>query len=338
MSNGNCSRCGEFKKLTRGFCASKCYRFLRRHEIINKLDKIKSPTKLTDDQHEILTGSLLGDGCIFKNKTKNPYFYIARKLTDIEYVKHQFNYFKDFCNSKDVVSYQIFDQRTKNTYHQCKFVTRTSEVFEAYYTDWYKKVKVLPENLVLTPLICAVWFCDDGCITIDKNTNRLRLKLATHNFTKLENERLCYLLKDILKEHFFLCCDNKKYFISSADSGSKKFVEYIEKYIHSSIKRKITWSKDHFSQLRSYSHLKNRSELELTIKEKQVLIMLLKGYGSPKQIAEKMEWKTQFSKTPSGLSLYLNRFRNKNWVIKSTCPVNYSLTEKGLDICKQLHL
>jgi hypothetical protein len=41
----------------------------------------------------------LGDGCIFKHpEGKYPYFCVARKITDIDYLKYEFEFFKDFCN------------------------------------------------------------------------------------------------------------------------------------------------------------------------------------------------------------------------------------------------
>ncbi len=100
---GECKKCREIKKLTRGYCSSKCYSYLMRHNLLQKIPKIQSPVVFTQMQQEILTGSLLGDGCIFKHPTgRYPYLQIARKLTDIEYLKYEFDFFKEFCNQVEI--------------------------------------------------------------------------------------------------------------------------------------------------------------------------------------------------------------------------------------------
>ena len=55
------------------------------------------PDHLSDIQSEILTGTLLGDACLFSiNKTQNPYLSIKRRLGDAEYLHWQASFFKDF--------------------------------------------------------------------------------------------------------------------------------------------------------------------------------------------------------------------------------------------------
>src|SRR5271155_5724971 len=60
-------------------------------------------TVSTKEQEEILTGSMLGDGCIFQHQScKHPYFYKARKISDLKYLTFEFNFFREFCNYKEV--------------------------------------------------------------------------------------------------------------------------------------------------------------------------------------------------------------------------------------------
>ncbi len=254
---GTCLRCGEFKRLTRDYCATKCYSYLIKNNLINRLPKQESPETLTRIQEEILIGSMLGDGCIFKNKPSvYPYFTITRKIEDISYLKYEFEFFKDFCNHKEVKLTNIFDKRTNRFYQQCKFVTRSAKTFLKYYHQWYcKGYKALPDNLKLTPLICAIWFCDDGCVIKRTNTKRINLKLSTHCFTEIENLLLVNYLSNLLNDYFTIGHDNGKCFIISADSGTKKFIKYIEPHIH--LPRKITWGEDCFNLERSSPWLKN---------------------------------------------------------------------------------
>lgn len=301
---------------------------------------------LSKTQEELLVGALLGDGCVFLHpNAKHPYFYIARKLTDIQYLEYQFQFFRSYCNQSDLKQYDIYDKRTKKTYQQVKFVTRSNVVFDKYYQEWYSGVKRLPEKLELSPLTCAIWFCDDGCVCLDKRTNRLKLKLSTHCFTEHENKRLSHMLYQMLDtEHFAVSQDGGNYYITSADSGTKAFIRYIQNYIPVSMQRKITWNENHFKQSKSASHLKNRGEYYFSEREKQILGILIHGSYTPKSIAIQMHWTNSANKTPSGLTMYLNRFLDNQLVSKHGTkhsyknPMTYSLTTKGLAVCKKLSI
>jgi len=275
---------------------------------------------------------------------KTPYFYIARKLDDLSYLERQFKYFITFCNLKELKKYNIFDKRTGETYHQCKFVTRASEVFNHYYKQWYRDVKILPENLTLTPLICAIWFCDDGSIC--STENRLKFKLATHCFTEEENYRLAGILKTLLREHFGVGHDNGNCFITAADAGAKAFIRYTEGKIAELLPRKVTWTKEQLNAPKSYAQIKNRNILDFNNKEVSILILLLKTPNglSPKSIAKEIGWTTNSGRHPSGLSLYLNRFIKYNWLEKYGTPnsyknpMTYRITDTGREICKLANL
>lgn len=335
---GKCVRCNEFKRLTRGYCATKCYRYAMKNHIIEKIPKEQSPEKLNSIQEQILIGSMLGDGCIFQHKTSTyPYLSVVRKTQDLDYLQYEFQYFKDFCNNKEIKKTEIFDYRTNKTYYQCKFVTRASKAFETYYLQWYANgVKALPRNLpVLTPLTCGIWFCDDGCVTIHKTTKRLRLKLSTHCFTEADNVRLAKHLYDKFNSYFGIGHDDGKSYIVTSDGGAKSFIDYIKNHIY--LPRKITWSEDCFAQSVSLPHRKNRNQL--SDKEIVILKILYKEPLNPKKIANKMGWvNSDPLRTPSGLSLYLNNFIKHDLVEKYGTansykdPIKYKLTKNGLKV------
>jgi len=338
LTKMKCPRCGRKRKLTRGFCSSRCYPYLMRNGVMKLLLKQKSPNVLSSTQKEIILGSMLGDGCMFLNNSENPYFYIARKLDDYNYLNDQFQFFKDFCNYDELKVYHIDDKRTGKTYHQCKFVTRSSSVFKDIYHAWYPEgIKIIPRNIKLTPLVCATWFFDDGCVTIHPITNRLRLKLSTNGFSKDDNEFLISKLKIITNEHFSLNKSNNS--IYSSDAGTKAFIKYIENHITENMSRKIVWNENHFKQSRSRPHLKNRKLDDMNNKRKKILKILSfsKKPLAPKTIAEKMEWK-QGCSTPSGLNLYLKEFTKNKWIEKSGIlhsnknGIKYELTNLGKEI------
>jgi hypothetical protein len=110
------------------------------------------------------------------------------------------------------------------------------------YQRWYpNRKKEIPEDLKLTPLICAIWFCDDGCISIRKNS--LALKLSTHGFTKNEVEKLALLLCQELHEYYFVCQESNKeqFIICSGTNGSLQFINYIDHFMPKGMNRKRTW-------------------------------------------------------------------------------------------------
>ncbi len=335
---GKCKKCGIKTYLVRGYCANKCYCKLKRSGKLKNIVKKDLPKKLTKIQEEILIGSLLGDGSIFnyeKHGQKNAYFTITRKQDDFKYLKYEFELFKKFCSYNQVKCSSVFDKRTQKFYHRCKFATRPTKVFDRYWKEWYKNnVKIIPKKLKLTPLICAIWFCDDGCITIGK-TNRLRLKLSTHGFSKEENLRLSNVLKLMFNEQFSIVCDDGNYFITASDAGAKTFIKYIQKHIPKSMKRKIKWDRNHFKQKRSPAQIKNRNKFDLNEKESLILKKLLNKDLNPKKLLKEMNKYLERKFSPSGLWLYLNRYLKYNWVIKYGIfgnhkdPVKYKITNKG---------
>lgn len=336
--SGICQLCGKFKRLTRGYCATKCYESLMRKGLLNKIPKKISPTTLTKQQEEILIGSLLGDGCLYKH-CKNAHLVIIRKSTDAEYLKYEFEYFKNFCNQEEIKFSEIFDNRTQKTYYNCKFVTRSCPLLQLYYEKWYDKIKIIPDDLVLTPLICAIWFCDDGCILMpNKKCKRLALKLSTHGFSYEDNQKLVNLLTNELKEYFSIRYDEGNYYIAAADAGARAFIKYIEKYIPKSMNRKITWTKKQLNAPKSFSLLKNRNKYDFNEKEKAILKLLYENEKlSPKEITSKMNWicKWNSQSIPSGISLYLNRFLKLGWIEKTKIKrIKYNMTLSGINELK----
>lgn len=336
--SGLCSVCDKKSCLIREYCPA-CYYRLLRSDRISILPIKKSSKFLNKEQEEVLIGSMLGDGCLYKHKnSKNPYFYISRKLEDLDYLNYQFEIFKSFSNYNDPKIFDILDKRTKKIYHQCKFVTRTCEVFKSYYEKWYNNVKILPIDLKLTPLICAIWFCDDGTISRSKTCNRIKLKLSTHCFTKDENIRLKNILSSTFNEYFGIVRDNGNFYITSADSGTKKFIKYIEKEIPKSMSRKIIWNENDFKQKRSLPHLNHRSDLDLNDKELSILKVLSQNnFLSTRVIAEKMNWILN-RKVPTGLFCYLKKFEFKGFIERLILKNKsfYKISEKGSNLLNAL--
>jgi len=115
--------------------------------------------ELTKKQHEIITGSMMGDGTVVMvGDAKYPQFKL--RTNSKEYLK---NVRKNMKN----ITYPItLGQKTENNVKQNKDMWRIAtpnhpELFK--YRDWYKTgSKTWPSDLKLTPTIVKHWFVQDG--------------------------------------------------------------------------------------------------------------------------------------------------------------------------------
>lgn len=236
-----CKKCKSiiYKKYIRCYCII-CYNKLLKNGIIYPLNK-DTPKILTDRQVQIINGLLLGDGHIERRKlTCNSILKVERSIKDEQYLIDNFKEFEQICPSKPKY------RKRNGVFAFINFYTRSLNLLNSFHNEWYvNKIKILPQDIEyqLTPLTCAIWFCDDGFIYNNRNT--LGIKLCTHSFSKLENERLCESLNKILKSFFIVSKvknkDKNKYYytISGANETAIKFMNYIKNEIPLSMNRKI---------------------------------------------------------------------------------------------------
>lgn len=183
------------------------------------------PNDLNIYQTQILIGSLLGDGSLYQYKNQiNAGLAIGRAAKDLKYLEFQYSIFKDFCSS-DIKYKNLFDKRTNKKYDGYVFRTQTSNIFSNFRNKWYENnLKTIPNDLRITPLICAIWFADDGSITYTgKNKTGRRIALYTDSFSEDE----VYFLKSCLKEE-----TNIKFNVTRKNSMkdlTKGFYLYINK-------------------------------------------------------------------------------------------------------------
>jgi hypothetical protein len=242
MRRNNCT-CSEEKQ-----CKS-CYDYDRRQKIRNSTWIFNNvcPSNLTENQEQILVGSLLGDAYIYQYKNQlNAGLAIGRAYKDLEYLKYQYDIFKHFCKSK-IKKRDYLDKRTNKIYENVYFRTQVSEIFSNYKDKWYDNgLKIIPRDIKLSPLICAIWFCDDGsAVRYAKNKDRIKISIATDGFRKDDVVFLCSLLNKQLGTTKFSysrknsCKDvNKGYFIYGYHNEACKFIKYIEPVFPESMSRK----------------------------------------------------------------------------------------------------
>lgn len=198
---------------------------------------------LTQLQHEILIGLLLGDGNLSIHKNgKNPILRVQRALKDLKYLNHNALIFKEYLTPKGVFIGKNFDKRTNKEYEFCAFYTKASIDLLYYYHKWYSYgVKKIPNDLILTPIIISIWIADDGHIYHGKNhPETLYLKLSTDGFSKSDVDILQIKLNNFFNFEFkinhhtnnqFTICSSKSY-------NTKKIFQLIDSFFPEGMERK----------------------------------------------------------------------------------------------------
>lgn len=179
---------------------------------------------LTPKQKEIIYGALLGDGSLIKPKEgENCLFgYTSKSKQHVEFVC---NDFIKYSIQNGIVYSSIFDKRTNSTYNRYSFRTQANIAFTKLYKEWYHNgVKIIPENLVLTPLICLIWYIGDGCLSNLRDSQEL--VLATNCFSKENQEQI--LLPQLQNfEAKLRHCTKEQYRIIIPRRKIQNFLNYI---------------------------------------------------------------------------------------------------------------
>jgi len=181
---------GEIKSIYNRHYCLECSPYGKQNHI-RFSEQNKYPSELTDTQEQILNGHLLGDGNLSKVKNKgNSTFTVVRCAEDIEYLEWTAKHFNIFSSDNMMYDRSYFDTRTNKIYYTYSFHTRQLPVFTKYYHKWYPEgKKIVPSNLILTPLTIAVWFADDGNIRND-SSGAITIKFSTQGFIRTDVEFL----------------------------------------------------------------------------------------------------------------------------------------------------
>jgi len=193
----------------------------------------KQKTILTAKQTQVLIGMLLGDGYL-KKDTK------ARSITPI-FGLHTIT--KGFIkNIKKAIPFHYHKVRIKKPYttidkNNTIWNHKQSYRLESYadqflieiYNKWYYDTKIIPKDLILTPLIVKYWFYGDGSTTRNKkHMNLVSLTLSTESFTISDVEFLQQRLKIDANLYLNINFNNHKPVLST---GNTKVIQRFFNYI-----------------------------------------------------------------------------------------------------------
>jgi hypothetical protein len=138
---------------------------------------------LSQDQRAVLTGTLLGDGCLAKHG-RHHRLHIKHKLAHVDLALMKYEVFREFIS----MAPHQFDQRLGDRRHPCvQFATRTHLVFSEWHRRFYsERRKIVPADIAndLSPRALAVWLMDDGA------ADYAGITIQTHSFEYDETVRL----------------------------------------------------------------------------------------------------------------------------------------------------
>lgn len=147
-----------------------------------------SCVELSQQQRDILVGTLLGDGCLAMHGN-HARLHIKHKVAQVDLVELKYEAFREFIS----MPMHHFDQQLLGNDFPCvQFATKTHPVFSYWRSRFYvDRRKVVPPNIatLLTPLALAVWFMDDGA------ADYAGVTFQTHNYQLGEVELLTAVLR-----------------------------------------------------------------------------------------------------------------------------------------------
>jgi hypothetical protein len=185
--------------------------------------------KLNNIQQQILYGHLLGDGSMSPSiHAQNASLRIERTARDREYLEWTASYFKELLSPAGIT--ESIKSRHDKEYPCIRFGTRSLPVFNQYYDQWYPEgKKIVPKDLILTPLIIAVWLADDGCVASRKreinHSPTLEVTFATHGFIYDDVVFLWEQLKQKYGEYIYIQGHREhKYMISISHNQTARLL------------------------------------------------------------------------------------------------------------------
>lgn len=139
---------------------------------------------LTEYQHSLILGSLLGDG--YMSCKTHAYLKIGHSIKQRDYVDWKYSLLSNLTNTAPK---QYLGNGTRIGY---RFLTRSLPELTVYYRKFYGKTKKkqIPANLSINVFSLAVWYMDDGA------KNRKSAYFNTQQFSYKEQQQLLLLLKN----------------------------------------------------------------------------------------------------------------------------------------------
>lgn len=170
------------------------------------------PSELTEEQLDLITGKLLGDGWIEKVRTENR---CINTSFGVEHCSEQFEYIKKNHKLLEPFSLPLRKRVRNNPFYENSnhkekitsftFKTKACPVFTNLRSKWYPDgSKIIPKDINLNWRTLAIWYCDDGSSELGQRCIRRHGKLCTNDFFEADVDFLIgELNKKGIKSHIF---------------------------------------------------------------------------------------------------------------------------------------
>lgn len=194
----------------------------------NELKNYKQNLKVNTIQDQVIIGTLLGDATMPLRKEKPVYgLKFEQRTAHAEYIEHLYDIFKDFVGTSP--QWRIDKDGQRKSYW---FRTYRHDAFIYYWNLFYdfssgEKRKIVPKCIarLLTPMVLAYWFMDDGQLTSDT------YYLNTQGFEKHECDMLATVLNNKFNLKTSIHKDKSGYRIYIYKESAVAFRELIKPYI-----------------------------------------------------------------------------------------------------------
>jgi LAGLIDADG DNA endonuclease family len=165
------------------------------------------PSFFSKKQHDVLIGTLLGDGCLSTDQGETWNYRCLHSARQRQYLFHKYDLFKQYCKSPP--NFEVGAGPKSQRIPRYYFNTRRSKDFKWYAEKFYKQVnkgtalhwvKTVPQDVesYLTPTSVAYWLMDDGDQKRKGRNNGIRQ--STQGFQADE----CEILQQALIQKFNL--------------------------------------------------------------------------------------------------------------------------------------
>lgn len=184
-------------------------------------------------QEQVLIGTIIGDGCIFKGKGNvNFRMNLAHSFKQKQYFMYKYNILKNLKFKKPKIEKEVHI-KTNKEYTCIKTQSLTNPLFTELYGIWYKDgKKVIPKSQLnkIKDLAIAIVFFDDG----SKTESSYQISMSNYDIESINNFRILLFEKYGIETNLH---KNKNVYIKAISKD--KFKNMIKKYATSDVLYKL---------------------------------------------------------------------------------------------------
>lgn len=203
------------------------------------INEFRSKITLSSEQKDILTGLMLGDGCLeSQNQNRTYRLKIEQSLLHKEYVDWLYEKLKNLVLTNPKIKVKRIGSRTYQNYGFQTISCSQLRFFAHQFYDQNSRKKIIPKIIgrLLNSLALAVWFMDDGQM---KSTKHRALLINSQCFSKRDLGLLQKVLKDKFKIETTLKKEITGYRIYLLSKTISNFLTIISPYIIPSMRYKL---------------------------------------------------------------------------------------------------